>query len=372
MRASRSLITLIVLFLLIVLGGWQFWRFTHHPHEVSPEAPMVTQDGDTLRVRVGSPLHKRLIIEPVTLSASPHHIELPAQVIAVPGRSINIYTPVSGRVADIHVQPGQTVQKGDVLAVLYSGDLAQAWSDQRKAQATLALTRKAYRRATAVLSAGGNAVKDMQSAQNDLEQAQAEAHRAQERLQALGASSAEGYQPIIAPFTGTIGTVSIGVGQNVTDPTSALMTLVDTQDVWISASVPESMLSELRPTMTLSAPFDGQTCSGPITTRDPTLRTDTRRLNLYLRCSNAQGMLRPGQFTTASLSIPSQTYLQIPKTALLMNNDEVSVFVETAANVYRRRTVGIRYDEGDNVSVLSGLSNHDRIITHGAILLNDN
>lgn len=372
MRVSRSILILVILFLLVVCGGWYEWRIFHH-HDGATNAPaMVIRDGDTLRVQTNSPLQQRLIVESVILSASPHHIDLPAQIVPAPGRSINLYTPVSGRVADIRIQPGQSVQKGDILAILYSGDLAQAWSDQRKAQAAVTLAHAAYRRATAVLSAGGNAVKDMQSARNDLEQAKAEASRAQEHLQALGANSTEDYQPIIAPFSGTIGTLSIGVGQYVTDPTAALMTLVDTHEIWVSASIPEAILSELSTSMTLTAPFEGQTCSGPLTSRDPIVHADTRRLNVYLRCTNAQDVLHPGQFTTASLSVPSHTHILLPKTALLMNDDQVSVFVETAPHVYRRHIVDIRYDEGDNVSVLSGLTEHDRIITHGAILLNDN
>ncbi|MXV45201.1 efflux RND transporter periplasmic adaptor subunit [Saccharibacter sp. 17.LH.SD] len=372
MRVSRATIVTAILFLLVVLGGWEIWRGTHHSDLAQRAAPMLSRDGDAIRVRADSTLHDRLKIEAVTVNSLPRHLDLPAQIITVPGRSVNIYTPVTGRMADIRVQPGQVVQKGEVLGILYSGDLAQAWADQRKAQATLTLTRKAYKRATAVLSAGGNAVKDMQSARNDLEQAEAEASRAKERLNALNATGAEGYQPLIAPFTGIVGSISVGMGQNVTDATSALMTLVDISDVWIAASAPETSLPLLRSDMTLSATFAGQTCNGPVTTRDPVLRTDTRRLNLYLRCDNSQGLLHPGQFTTASLSVPDRTQLLVPKTALLMNNDEISVFVETAPNVYHRRVVTVSYDEGDNVRVQSGLTAGERIITHGAILLNDN
>ena len=54
-----------------------------------------------------------------------------------------------------------------------------------------------------------------------------------------------------------------------------------------------------------------------------------------------------------------------------MNNDQVSVFVETAPGTFRRREVTINYDEGDDVLVLSGLSAGERVVTSGAILLND-
>ncbi len=370
MRVSRNIVITgaSLIALLIVLGLWSL--MPSRTIELPPP-PAVTHDGDLLRIRAGGPLDGRLTVEPVTETLSPHQVELPAQLITAPGQSVDIHAPVVGRVAGLYVQTGQHVQKGDLLATLYSGDLAQAWSDDRKAQATLALTRQAYRRAVGVLNAGGNAVKDMQSARNDLAQAEAEAVRAHLRLQALGTTGGEGYQPLVAPFSGTVTAVSIGVGQNVTDMTATLMNVADTGSVWVQASLPESLIPEMGTTMTLDAPFPGQTCNGPVTSQDASLHTDTRRLNLYLRCSNLQGLLHPGQFTTATLNITQQAQPILPKTALLMDNDLVSVFVETAPNTYRRRFITISYEEGESVRILSGLRAGERVITHGAILLND-
>lgn len=370
MRVSRNMIiTGIVLIVLLLL--WGVWSLVPHRVIETAPPPAVTHSGDLLRIRPGGPLDGQLTVEPVAETLSPHQVELPAQIIASPGQSVDIHSPVVGRVANLYVQTGQHVQKGDVLAILYSGDLAQAWSDDRKAQATLTLTRLAYRRAVGVLNAGGNAVKDMQSARNDLEQAQAEATRAHLRLQALGTDGNAGYQPLVAPVSGIVTAISTGIGQNVTDMTATLMNVANLDTVWIQASLPESLLPMLGASMTLEASFPGQTCHGPVTSLDGTVHTDTRRLNLYLRCNNTQGALRPGQFTTATLNITQQAQPLLPKTALLMDNDQVSVFVETAPNTYRRRFITISYEEGESVRILSGLKAGERIITHGAILLND-
>lgn len=357
--------------LIILLLAWGAWSLMPQRIIETAPPPAVTHDGDLLRIRAGGPLDGQLMVEPVTETLSPHQVALPAQVITSPGQSVDIHSPVVGRVANLYVQTGQHVQKGDVLAILYSGDLAQAWSDDRKAQAALTLARQAYRRAVGVLNVGGNAVKDMQSAKNDLEQAQAEATRAHLRLQALGTDGNAGYQPLVAPVSGIVTSVSTGVGQNVTDMTAALMNVSNLDTVWVQASLPESLLPMLGTTMTLDAAFPSQHCNGPVTSQDGTIHTDTRRLNLYLRCNNLQGTLRPGQFTTATLNITQQSQPLLPKTALLMDNDQVSVFVETAPNAYRRRFITISYEEGESVRVLSGLKAGERIITHGAILLND-
>lgn len=370
MRVSRNFVIIgtSLLVFIIFLG---LWALTPHRVIESSPPPAVTHDGELLRIRAGGPLDGRLTVEPIGTALTPHQVALPAQIIAAPGQTIDIHSPVVGRVASLHVQTGQHVQAGDSLATLYSGDLAQAWSDSRKAQSALTLARNAYRRAVGVLAAGGNAVKDMQSAQNDLKQAEAEAHRAQQRLQALGTNGDEGSQPLIAPFSGVVTAISTGVGQNVTDMTAALMTISNIDTVWVQASLPESLLPMLGTTMTLEAPFPGQTCSGPVTAQDPAFRTDTRRMNLYLRCNNPQERLHPGQFTTATLNIAQKAQPLLPKTALLMDNDQISVFIEVAPKTYRRRYVTISYEEGDSVRILSGLTTGERVITHGAILLND-
>lgn len=101
------------------------------------------------------------------------------------------------------------------------------------------------------------------------------------------------------------------------------------------------------------------------------MKPDTRRLNVYVVCPNTEGLLRPGMFASANLGVSENDVVRVPKSALLMNNDQVSVFVEVAPGTFRRREVTINYDEGDDVLVLSGLSAGERVVTSGAILLND-
>ncbi|QHI96202.1 efflux RND transporter periplasmic adaptor subunit [Aristophania vespae] len=376
MVGSRSLAKAFGLFILVILCLWGLWRVIQRPTLPAPSAPMITRVGTALHVRADSSLSKRLIVEPVIVATLPHLIEVPAELTPAPGHDVNIYSPVTGRIINIAVQPGQTVQKGEILARVLSGDLAQARSDQKKAQAALNFARLTYNRTKAVMAAGGNAVKDMQSAHNDLIQAEAEANRAQQHLEAIGEGrnddAAHHGLLITSPVNGVISSVNIGKGQQITDISNALMSVVDLSDVWVSAHVPENLIPQLRPNMTLTANFDGQTCSGPVTSQSPVLHNDTRRIDLYLRCANPDNNLRPGQFTTASISVPERQQILLPKTALVMNNDAVTVMVETAPHVYRRRQIEISYDEGPNVRVISGLKAGEHVITHGAILLNDN
>jgi cobalt-zinc-cadmium efflux system membrane fusion protein len=166
----------------------------------------------------------------------------------------------------------------------------------------------------------------------------------------------------------------MAVGENITDSTAVQMTLLDLSSVWVAAAVPEDRTDDLVGNVTLDVTFPsipGRHCAGPMATLDPALKPETRRVNAYVVCSNQDGRLRPGVFASAKLNIPADPSILVPKSALLMNNDQVSLFIETSPRVFQRRVVTITYDEGDEVRVQSGLSAGERVVTSGAILLND-
>ena len=217
----------------------------------------------------------------------------------------------------------------------------------------------------------------MESAREDREQEQAEAERTQRRLQVLGARpgySAQGQVPLVSPIDGVVSSTTMAPGQNITDSTAVQMTLLDLSEVWVAAAVPENRVSQIHEGVTLTATFTdlpGHTCEGPLATYDPTLHQDTRRLNAYLVCPNTDGTLHPGMFANAIMKVPQNSEIMVPKSALLMDNDRVSVFVEASPRTFRRHYVEISYDEGDTVRILSGVSANDRVVTSGAILLND-
>lgn len=88
-------------------------------------------------------------------------------------------------------------------------------------------------------------------------------------------------------------------------------------------------------------------------------------------CSNPDMALRPNMFANATIDVSQPPMIMVPKTALLMNNDKLTVFVEIAPRQFQRRPVDVSYDEGESVRVLSGLKAGERVVTRGAILLND-
>ena len=70
-----------------------------------------------------------LKVEPVYARPLADALDLPGRVEADPAHLVHVYAPISGRLINMSLTPGQEVRKGQVIGTLQSGDVAQARAD---------------------------------------------------------------------------------------------------------------------------------------------------------------------------------------------------------------------------------------------------
>jgi cobalt-zinc-cadmium efflux system membrane fusion protein len=144
--------------------------------------------------------------------------------------------------------------------------------------------------------------------------------------------------------------------------------------VWITADVPESDVGLVARGDRLSAElaaYPGRTFDGTVSLVSPVLQPDTRRDLVRAAFANPDGRLKPNMFANVRIDIPQPPEVFVPESALLMNNDDISVFVEVSPWTFERRSVDIGYDESGGTRVLKGLKAGDRVVVKGGVLLND-
>jgi cobalt-zinc-cadmium efflux system membrane fusion protein len=349
---------------------------SHGGNEAADQAPPFTIDHGLTKVPDGSPLRKELVVQPVQLRQAPHAMVFPANVEADPAHTVNVLPPLTGRLLELKVGLGDHVVRGQLLAVIDSGDYAQAYADAAKARDALDLAKKALNRAHGVQAAGGSAVKDLEAAQSGYSQAQAEFDRAQMRLAAVGGTPGAPSRPmqITAPASGYITALSVSPGAYVNDVTAAMMVISNLDVVWITANVPESDVGQIAKGDKLDAAlpaYPNAVFHGTVSFVSPLLQSDTRRDMVRAAFANADGKLKPNMYANVSIDVPQPAQMFVPESALLMNNDNTSVFVEVAPWTFERRTVDLSYDEADGTRVLKGLKAGDRVVVRGGVLLND-
>ena len=346
------------------------------PKKTDADAAMFSDNQGLLTVPQSSPLRSHLVVQAVGGDGAARMIDLPAAVEADPARVANILTPLSGRVAALKVGLGQRVKRGQVLAIIASGDLAQAYDDDDKARDAFDLAGKALERAKGVREAGGAANKDLEAAQSAYNQAQAEQTRTRTRLKSLNGASAGRTRELVltAPQAGVVTALSIAAGVQVSDPTAVLMTVTNVDRVFVTANVAESDVGRIglgAPADVALTAFPGQTLHGRVTEMNAVVEPDTRRQKVRIALPNDDGRLMPNMYATVRVSVPSAGGVFVPQSALLMNNDTTSVLVEVRPWVFQRRAVQVGDETESAARVLSGLAAGERIVVKGGVLLND-
>ncbi|WP_266170987.1 efflux RND transporter periplasmic adaptor subunit [Dyella subtropica] len=341
-------------------------------------APAVVDDHGVLRVPEKSPLRTRLKVQPVELRDLAHPLSAPAMVEADPAYTANILPPLTGRIAELKVRLGDRVTRGQVLAVIASGDYAQAMSDKQKASDALALAKKTLDRAEGVKQAGGSAQKDLEAAQSVMVQAQAEYDRAATRLASLG-DSAPGKggahrMVVVSPTDGSVTALSAAVGGFANDPNAPLMTITNLGHIWVTANVAENEANQVapgQPADVVLPAWPGRSFHGTVQSVSDVLDADSRRVKARIVIPNVDGALKTNMFATATFQVPQPKALLVPQSALLMNNDSVTVFVEVSPWAFSRRTVELGQDEGGDGRITKGLQSGDRVVVAGGVLIND-
>jgi len=344
----------------------------------SEPAPLVIHDGNRIVIPAKSPLRKRLAVAEVGAQSGAHGVAVPAIVEADPSRVVAILPPLTGRLIELKVGLGDTVRRGEPLAVISAPDFGQAREDAVKAADALALVSRALARALAVMTVGANATKDIEAAESAQRQALAEDRRARDRLATLTGSGHVDVQArglvVVAPAAGTVTALNVGVGAYLNDATAPLMTVSSLDRVWITAQVPEQMVPSIAPggvvEVTLAA-YPGQTLHGKVARVSPVLEPDTRRAKVRIVFENADGRLKPNMFATAVFAVPQAATVTVPSSALLMNNDRTTVLVEVAPWTFTRRVVELGSEDGETVRIVGGLKRGERVVTRGGVLLND-
>ncbi|GAA0554466.1 membrane fusion protein (multidrug efflux system) [Rhizomicrobium palustre] len=318
-------------------------------------------------------MSKSDFIQPQAVSTT-HAVKLPWQgqvssvgtLHAVQGA--DMAAEVAGIVTKINFQPGQDVQKGDLLIQLRDdsdrGTLAalRATADQY----TVTYKRNA---ALAQSNAISKQAYDQALANWKSAVAQAEAQAAMVEKKAIR-----------APFSGRIGIRQVDVGQYVNAGTT-MVTLQQLDPINVDFTVAQQQAVILKPGDPITVTTDavpGKVFKGKILALDPKVDSATRNVRVRAEISNPGKILLPGMFANVSTDIGTpRPQLTLPQTAVTYNPYGDVVYVVTPAKndkgkdilVANQRFVTVGETRGDQVAILSGITEKDVVVSAGQLKL---
>lgn len=365
-------IALFLLFLMsyVFLNRLIDW-FKNFYHQ-EPEPHLIREHG-YIKVPLHSPIRKVLEVMELKPCVKPIELTFPAVIETNDKRDVQIFTPMEGRLIKIPVKLGQLVNKGDVLAIIRSPTLAQLNSDYLTAKSLVNLNTQLLKRAMMVNQAGANSKKDVEVAQNNLNSANAQLRSLTKKIKILGENKYSIFY-LRAPYKSYVTNIHLGVGTYVSSLETTLMTLNSIEKVWLTTAIPEDKLRFVQPTQKVFFSLDAypnQKFEGQVTFISPRMNPESRSNSTRITIVNPDASFKPEMFAQAHVIIPQQSKIILPTSAILMDYESTSVFLEVSPWVFQRTNVELGYEHEGLVEIISGLKFGDRVATKGGIFIND-
>ena len=303
---------------------------------------------------------------------------LPGKLVVNTDQQAQISPNFSGHVEQVNVALGQSVQKGQTLAVLILPELIDQQANLRMAQANLDLARKDYQREQQLWSQGISAKQDYQRAENAYRQAQITVQSSQARLNALGASGNNNGRFLIkAPISGVISKKDIVVGENV-QLADQLFVIENLKDLWLEFNLPNTSNIQLQVGQILNFKTNGsdQNYQAKVQTLNSQADLQTGRLQVRAKVTTQADVLRPNVLVNVFVTdAQAKTALRVQKKALQQVEGKPVVFViesEEKGLVHLKAQpieVGVSSQDGQWLEVISGLTEGQKYIADGSFLL---
>lgn len=291
--------------------------------------------------------------------------------------STTVQPQVDGRVTRIFVKAGDRVRVGTPLLQIdpekQAATVINTQSQRAARQGDVEYWKRQLERLRSLLGAGAISRNEFDTAQHNLETAQA-------NLAALDAQVREGqvqlqYYRVTAPQDGIVGDIAIREGDRVT-PATAITTIDDREGLEAYLQVPLTRAPELHagvPVQILDP--DGRVAAtNPITFVAPRVDDATQTVLAKAQLRDVPPTLRVQQFIRARIVWSSQPGLTLPIVAVLRLGGQYFCFVaEQSENglVARQRPVQVGEMLGNDYVVSGGLKEGDRVIVSGVQKLAD-
>ena len=276
------------------------------------------------------------------------------------------------RLADVRVNVGDTVKRGQVLATFVSdmaqADLAQSRASVAEAEATLADAAANAQRARDLQASGALSAQQINQFLTGERTAQArlDAVRAATKVQQLRLAQKQ----VLAPDSGVISTRSATVGAVV--PAGAeLFRLIRQGRLEWRAEVVAAELAQIKPGQAVRiTAAGGVVADGKVRMVAPTVDAATRNGIVYVDLPQP-GAIKAGMFARGDFDTGSSSALTLPQSAVLLRDGFSYVFRLGADNKVTQTKVTVGRRVADRIEVTGGLDPAARVVASGAGFLAD-
>lgn len=285
-------------------------------------------------------------------------------------KGVNVTAQLSGMIQTIYFTPGATVNEGDILVQQNADpDIAQLHA----LQANLELATITFNRDKAQFKIHAISKQQLDSDEQNMKSLNAQVAQQQAIVE---------MKTIKAPFSGRLGISLVNPGQYLV-PGDKIVMLQTLDPIYADFYLPQQTLAQLETGQTVyltTDVFPNKVFTGKITTIDPAVDNANRNVQVEATISNPTFELAPGMFATVKVDVSTpKEYLTVPQSAITFNPyGDIAYIIHEDKQKDKKGKPILRVKQsfvttgetrGDQVTILEGLKEGDRIVTSGQLKL---
>lgn len=355
------------LLLIALTAGHLFLQSCSKEHTEAKETPAAFCLTDTL-------MHQ-LALDTVRVDQVQNELRLSGKVTYNEDRMVKVYPLVGGNVEDLKVELGDYVQKGQVLAVIRSSEIADFENQLISAQSNLSVAQKNLDVSEDMFKSGLSSEKEVVTARRELQKAEGELNRIREVLRIYGVGKSSLYT-VKAPISGFV--VEKNVSENMqfrSDNTGNLFTISDLDEIWTIANVYESDINKIKigyEADITTVAYPDKVFKGHIDKAFNALDPESRVMKVRIKMKNTNFELKPEMFTTVIIRYAEdKKMLQVPSEDVIFDKNRTYVMVYHDRCQVETRPVEVYQRADQTAYILRGLQAGERILSRNKLLVYD-
>jgi cobalt-zinc-cadmium efflux system membrane fusion protein len=301
-------------------------------------------------------------------------LRLSGKVTADEGKVVKVFPLLSGYAEDVRVQLGDYVQKGQVLAVVHSGEIADYEKQLSDARSDMVVAEKRLKVQQDLYTSKLATERDVVDAKGEVQKAGAEINRVNDLFNIYKKGKGSTYI-IAAPISGYVIEKNINNNMEIrNDNNQNIFTISELNDVWVIANVFETDIAKVKEgfeadVVTISYP--DQPYHGKIDKIYNFLDPATKTMQVRIRISNQDNQLKPEMFATVYINYgeASTSKVAVPSSSLIFDQSKQFVLVFKDKYNIEVREVDPYKTSGNITFLNSGIKPGEKVISQNQLLI---
>ena len=294
-------------------------------------------------------------------------VKASGQLEVPPQNKADVNVLMGGIIRKINVLEGQTVHKGQTLAVLENPDFIKMQQDYLTTKSSFGYTQQELQREKELNEANAGTGKDLQQVQANYNAEKAKIATLEKQLQQLGinpASVGNGniatQVAVTAPISGTVGHITVNTGTYV-ETTKPLMEIIDNSKIHCDLTVYEKDLFKVKVGQKVNFMLTNQNnrqIEGRIFGVNKSFENESKGIIVHAVIEGAEKYnLIQGMYVTALIDIGNQLTPAVPVDAVVRSEGKDYIFMvsETVKDEHHKKNTEQTF-HFKKVEVVTGVS----------------